>query len=136
MRYLAIDHGTKRTGLAICDAEERIASPLTILQGRKDLIDQIAQVIEAEGVGGIVVGLPLNMDDSQGPQAKEVMAFAERLRVRVSVPLYFQDERLTSFGADEKLNATGLSRSKRRGLRDAVAAAEILETFLQQSREP
>lgn len=134
MRYLAIDHGTKRTGLAICDADEKIASPLGVVQGQKDLVQQIAHIVEREGVGAIVVGLPVNMDDSEGPQAKVVKAFAQKLGTHVDVPVHLQDERLSSFAAEEKLQASGLSRGKKRGLLDAIAAAEILQAFLERNR--
>ena len=132
MRYLAIDHGNKRTGLAICDAGEVIVSPLGVLQGRKDVMNQIAQVIENEEVEAVVLGLPLNMDGSEGAQAKLVRAFAERLRQQVDVPVHLHDERLSSFGARQKLASMELSKGKKRGLVDAVAAAEILESFLEQ----
>jgi len=134
MRYLAIDHGTKRTGLAICDAEEKIASPLCVLQGQKGLALQIAQIVEAEGVGAIVLGLPVNMDDSEGPQARIVKAFGEKLGTHVDIPVHLQDERLSSFGAEEKLQASGLSRGKKRNFLDAIAAAEILQAFLDRNR--
>ncbi len=130
MRYLAIDHGVKRTGLAICDAAEMIASPLCVLRGPKDICGQIAQIIDKEEVEAIVLGLPLNMDDSEGSQAKKVRLFAQQLGRHVSVPIHFQDERLTSFGAREKFEATGLPKAKRRTLLDALAAAEILQNFL------
>ncbi len=132
MRYLAIDHGTKRTGLAICDAGEVMASPLCVLRGHKHILQKIAQIIASEEVGAIVVGLPLNMDGSEGPQAKKAKAFAEQLQQHVRIPVYLQDERLSSFGAREKLEATDLPKGKKRGLIDAVAAAEILESFLDQ----
>jgi len=132
MRYLAIDHGGKRTGLAICDAGEVMVSPLCVLQGQKHVIDKIAQIIANEEVGAVVLGLPLNMDGSEGPQAKLVKAFAGQLQQRVDVPVHLHDERLSSFGAREKLESMDLSRGKRRGLVDAVAAAEILESFLDQ----
>jgi putative Holliday junction resolvase len=132
MRYLAIDHGNKRTGLAICDADEVMVSPLGVLQGRKDVIWEIAQIIENEEVEAVVLGLPLNMDGSEGPQAKLVKAFAERLQQQVDVPVHLHDERLSSFGAWEKLASMELSKGKKRGLVDAVAAAEILESFLEQ----
>jgi putative holliday junction resolvase len=130
MRYLAIDHDTKRTGLAICDAEEKIASPLCVLLGGKGLALKIAQIVKAESVGAIIVGLPVNMDDSEGPQAKIAKAFAADLAGQVDVPVHLHDERLTSFAAEEKLQASGLSRGKRRGVLDAIAAAEILQGFL------
>jgi len=132
MRYLAIDHGLKRTGLAICDAAEMIASPLCVLYGQKNIHTKIAQVVEEEEVEAIVLGLPLNMDGSEGPQAKKVKAFAQQLGQRVPVPVHFQDERLSSFGAREKFEATGLPKAKKRGMLDALAAAEILQSFLDQ----
>jgi putative Holliday junction resolvase len=132
MRYLAIDYGTKRTGVAICDAEERVASPLCVLHGQRDLAMQIAQIVKAEGVGAIVVGLPINMDGSEGSQARVVRAFVEQLVNQVDIPVHVQDERLSSFGAEEKLKASGLSRGKKRDLLDAIAAAEILRAFLER----
>ena len=134
MRYLAIDYGSRRTGLAICDALETIASPLTVLHGQKDLIGRIAKIVASEGVGGIVLGLPLNMDDSEGPQAKLVRAFARKLEGQISLPIHFQDERLSSFAAKEKLDRAEFSRAKKRERIDAVAAAEILQAFLERTK--
>jgi putative Holliday junction resolvase len=130
MRYLAIDHGLKRTGLAICDAGESIASPLAVLNSRKQLLKKLAEIIETENVEAVVLGLPLNMDNSTGPQARSVLKFAERLKESVNLPIHFQDERLSSFGAEEKLAAGEFTRKKSRERVDAVAAAEILQTFL------
>ncbi|MDI6447912.1 Holliday junction resolvase RuvX [Anaerobaca lacustris] len=132
MRYLAIDHGSRRIGLAICDARETIASPLCVLDGRRDVLAEIAGIVEAEGVEGIVLGLPLNMDGSEGPQAAKAKAFGEQLARRIGLPIYMQDERLSSFGAAEKLESAGLSRAHRRDRLDAVAAAEILQAFLDE----
>ncbi len=132
MRYLAIDHGTKRTGLAVCDARETIASPLAVVQGRKDLIPRIRQVVASEGIGAIVLGLPLNMDGSEGPQAKLVLAFARELGKRLDIPIHLQDERLSSFEAEQKWQEIGLSRGRKRERLDALAAADILQTFLDQ----
>lgn len=136
MRYLAIDHGNKRIGLAICDAGEAIVSPLEVLPNRSDVVRRIARIVENEEVGALVVGYPLNMDGSEGPQAAKSKAFAAQLKKSLDVPVYLQDERLSSFGADEKLQATGFSRAKQRTLRDAVAAAEILDAFLQAKTQP
>ncbi len=134
MRYLAIDYGGRRTGLAICDAQETIASPLAVLQGQKDLVAQIARIVASEGVGGIVLGLPLNMDDSEGPQAKLVRAFAQKLGAALPLPIHFQDERLSSFAASEKLDVAEYSRSRKKERLDAVAAAEILQAFLERTK--
>ena len=134
MRYLAIDYGTRRTGLAICDPGETIVSPLTVLRSRESLPEKIAQIVEDENVEAIVLGLPLNMDDSEGPQSQLVKKFADQLRTRLSIPIYLQDERLSSFGAEEKLAPANLTRGKMKERLDAVAAAEILEAFLDGKR--
>ena len=132
MRYLAIDHGTKRTGLAICDSDETIASPLAVIEGRKQLLRKIVEVVEAEKVEAIVLGLPLNMAGSETAQTKIVLEFAGQLKDHVHIPVHLQDERLSSFGAEEKLAPAYFTRAKRRKRLDAVAAAEILEAFLEQ----
>jgi len=134
MRYLAIDYGSKRTGLAICDAAESVASPLNVILGQKELLKKIAAVVQKEDVEAIVVGLPLNMDDSESAQTRLVRKFVERLRQYIGVQVYLQDERLTSFSAEEKLASAELKKAQIRKRSDAVAAAEILEAFLQQKR--
>ena len=134
MRYLAIDYGTRRTGLAMCDPGETIVSPLTVLQSRESLPEKIAQVIEDENVEAVVLGLPLNMDGSEGPQVRFVKKFADQLQAHIHIPVYFQDERLSSFGAEEKLAAANLTKGRMKERLDAVAAAEILEAFLEQKR--
>jgi putative Holliday junction resolvase len=132
MRYLAIDYGDKHTGLAICDPAETIASPLTVIDGQKDLLDKIARIATAENVEAIVLGMPLNMDDSTGHRAKIVLAFAEKLKSRLTIPVHFQDERLTTFGAEEKIGPADFTRKKKKKRLDAIAAAQILEDFLEQ----
>ena len=132
MRYLAIDYGTKRTGLAICDAAETISSPLTILHGQKGLLNKIAEIVETENVDAIVLGLPLNINGTESSQTKLTLKFAEKLKDQFSVPVHLQDERLSSFGAEEKLAPADFTRRKRKKRIDAVAAAEILEAFLEQ----
>ena len=132
MRYLAIDYGTKRTGLAICDRAETIASPLTVIQGQKELLKKIAEVVETEHVEAVVLGLPLNMTGSESSQTKLVFKFAEQLKDYLHIPVHFQDERLSSFSAEERLASAKFTRGKKRKRLDAVAAAEILEAFLEQ----
>ena len=136
MRYLAIDYGSRRTGLAICDADETIAFPLQVLRGSKNLIARIAEIATAEEVHGLVLGLPLNMDGSEGPQAAKTRAFAEHLQKQTGLAVLFQDERLSSFGASEKLSQAGLSKAGQKARLDAVAAAEILQAFLDTKRDP
>ncbi len=132
MRYLAIDYGMKRTGLAVCDAGETIASPLAVVQGRKDLIQRIQRVVASEGVEAIVLGLPLNMDGTEGPQARLVQAFGKELGRQLGIPVHFQDERLSSFEAEQRLQEMDLSRAKKKERLDALAAADILQNFLDQ----
>ncbi len=134
MRYLAIDYGTKRTGLAICDAGETLASPLAVIESNRKLLTKIAEIVEAENVEAIVLGLPLNMDGTEGPQTKLVLKFADQLQAHLSIPVYLHDERLSSFAAEEKLAPADLTRGKQKKRLDAVAAAEILEAFLEHKR--
>lgn len=130
MRYLAIDYGARRTGLAICDQSETIASPYGMIQGHKNIIEKIAEIVDQENVEAVVVGLPLNMDDSTGPQAKLAMKFAKELEDKLQVPVHFQDERLSSFAAREKLSLAEIPLKKQKRYVDAIAAAEILQAFL------
>ncbi len=132
MRYLAIDYGTKRTGLAICDRDETIISPLAVMEDRKELLKKIVDLVETENVEAVVLGLPLNMDNSEGFQAKLVFQFAEQLKKLLEIPIHFQDERLSTFCAEEKLAPAEFTRKKKKKRLDAVAAAAILEAFLEQ----
>ncbi len=134
MKYLAIDYGLKRTGLAVCDPSQTICSPLAVLDSTKDIINKLADIIAGENIEAVVIGLPLNMDDTEGPQVKKVRDFADKLKAAISIPIHFQDERLSSFGADEKLGMTDLSPAEKKRRRDAVAAADILQNFLDTKR--
>jgi putative Holliday junction resolvase len=138
MRYLAIDYGTKTTGLALCDPSETIVSPFAGLPTAKDLLGKIVEIIKTENVEAVVIGLPLNMDGTQSGQAGIVQNFAEKLKKLIDLPVFFQDERLTSFAAEEKLSqqpfgglaSRKLTRKKKKKRIDALAAAEILQSFL------
>ncbi len=136
MRYLAIDYGTKRTGLAVCDRAETITSPLTVIQGQKGLLKKIAEIVEKEDIEAVVLGLPLNMDGSEGNQTKLVLKFGKQLQNCLKIPVLLQDERLSSFSAEEKLNSAKYTRRKRKKCLDAIAAAEILKSFLEQKTLP
>jgi putative Holliday junction resolvase len=134
MKYLAIDYGTKRTGLAVCDRSETITSPLTVIQGQKDLIKKISEIVNKEEIEVVVLGLPLNMDGSEGAQSQKVLKFGKQLQNNLKIPVLLQDERLSSFGAEEKLDPANFTRGKRKKRIDAVAAAEILQSFLEQQK--
>ncbi len=131
MRYLAIDYGDKRTGLAICDSAETLATPLAVTREQKGLLRKIADIVKNENVEAIVLGLPLSMDGSESSQTRRVLDFAEQLKQHLDIPLHLQDERLSSFSAERELAPGKLTRGKKRKRLDAVAAAAILEAFLQ-----
>ena len=132
-RYLAVDLGGKRTGLAVGDDLTRIATPVDVIEippGPR-LIDAILRAIAEHGPDAIVIGLPLNMDGSEGDAAKQVRAFGATLADATSLPIEFHDERLTSRAAELDLAGLYTRKGKKRRL-DAVAAARILSGFLAQ----
>jgi putative Holliday junction resolvase len=131
MRYLAIDLGDKRTGLALGDDEMRIISPLKVIVAAagEARLAAIMKAIEEHRPDALVVGLPLNMDGTEGERAKIAHAFAASLAERCDLPLHVQDERLTSYAADQKMARTGRTHGQKKQLRDALAAAEILGDF-------
>lgn len=147
MRYVAIDLGEKRTGIAVGDDVTHLASPVEVVEvsrsaeGGEALLRALTKAIDkAVGVDSgstMVVGLPLNMDGSEGPAAAQTRAFAARLAERTKLKLAFQDERLTSAAADWTMARSGLTRGEKKARRDALAACEILRDFLAQAgREP
>ena len=131
MRYLAVDHGEKRTGLAICDKAETMASPLKVLTGQAELVSQIVKIARQENIEAIVVGLPLNMDSTEGPRAKSVRNFGAELENAAQIPVIYHDERLSSFDAEKKFAGLDITRKKKKKRLDAVAAASILEAYLE-----
>jgi len=132
MRILALDYGTRRVGVAISDELEMIATPLGYLdaQPRGKLLDQIAQLVAERGVGLVVVGMPRNMDGSYGPAAEQVREFVEMLEKRLSVPVKTWDERLTTAQAEKLLLQADVSRKKRKKKVDQIAAAILLQSYL------
>lgn len=131
MRYLAIDLGGKRTGLAVGSDVTRLASPLEVIAAGNDAqrLDAIAKTIDSQGPDALVLGLPLNMDGSEGPAAKNARAFAAMLGERFGLPVHLVDERLTSDAADAQLAQRGLTHKQKKQRRDALAAAAILRDF-------
>ncbi len=133
MRVLGIDLGSKRIGIATSDRSGTIASPLTVLQrGASQRVDHDAiskLVIEEEAVA-IVIGLPLNMDGSEGSAAKSARMEAERMATVVNVPIYIHDERRSTVEGDRVLMERGVNAQDRRKVIDKVAAAVILQSWL------
>lgn len=134
MRYLAIDLGDKRTGLAIGDDEMRLPTPLkTINQPRGNaLLEELIRDIKEQSPDELVIGLPLNMDGTDSKQAQITREFGKQLHARCDLKINYQDERLTSFAADQHMAQSGRTHKQKKQLRDALAAAEILSDFLNQ----
>lgn len=129
MRYLGLDLGTKRTGVAVGDDETGTALPVSVVDTPDEphLFKAITTLLSEHGPDAIVIGLPLNMDGSEGKPAEAARAMADRIAAHASLPVHVQDERLTSDAARRRLAETGSTRGRRD---DAIAAAIILEEFL------
>jgi putative Holliday junction resolvase len=132
MRYLAIDHGTRRMGIAISDELKMIAQPLEYIPSEPlaEFFKRLKQIIEEKQVELIVVGLPRNMDGTYGPAAEKVRAFVEVCAREVALPVRTLDERLTSAQANRVLLQGNVRRRDRKENVDKMAAAILLQSFL------
>ena len=131
-RLLGADLGTKTIGLALSDVERRIATPLETIRRTKFTPDagKLKAIVERFEVAGIVMGLPLNMDGTEGPRAQATRAFARNLGPILPCPIAFWDERLSTFVVTRTLIDADASRSRRAELVDKMAAAYVLQGFL------
>jgi putative Holliday junction resolvase len=136
MRFLGIDVGRARIGLALADDVIRTARPLRVVERRGDVPDlaAISSLAAEYEVTQAVVGLPLNMDGTEGPSAAFARRFAARLGEALNVPVALQDERLSTFEAEQRLRERGVSAREGRGQVDAEAAAVILQEWLDGER--
>lgn len=132
VRVMALDVGEARIGVALSDETGTLASGLATLKAigpRKDA-QAVARLVRQHEAGALVVGVPYRLDGSTGPQAEKVLAFVERLRRAVPVPVDTWDERLTSREADERLAEAGVPRRQRKDRIDQAAAALVLQEYL------
>lgn len=132
MRILALDLGDARIGVALSDETATLASALLTLRSigpRRDA-SKVASLAREHGVGQVVVGMPLRLDGSVGPQGEKVKAFVERLRRSLRVPVVLWDERLSSVAADQLLAEAGVRRRERKVRIDRAAATLILQGYL------
>ncbi|MDD2708692.1 MAG: Holliday junction resolvase RuvX [Verrucomicrobiae bacterium] len=129
MRILGIDHGQTRTGLALSDDLGMLATPLETVE-TPNAAARILEIVKTREVGRLVIGLPRNMDGSEGFQAKIVRQFAEGLRNSAGLEIVFWDERLTSRSVERMLIEADVSRRKRREVVDKLAAQQILQSYL------
>lgn len=131
-RLMGLDLGTKTIGVAISDVERRIASPVETIKRTKFKADAAAllALIAKHDIGAIILGKPLNMDGSQGPRVQATEAFARNLRTLTNLPILYQDERLSTAAVTRTLIDADASRARRAELVDKLAAAYILQGFI------
>jgi putative Holliday junction resolvase len=132
MRILALDHGTKRIGVAVSDETKTIAQPLEYIPAEPfaDFLARLKKLLVEKEVDLVLIGLPRNMDGSYGPAAQKVEAFVAVLRSAITVPIKTWDERLTSAQANRILIQANVRRDKRKGKVDKMAAAILLQSYL------
>jgi putative holliday junction resolvase len=139
VRVLALDLGSKRVGVAVSDPTGTIASPYEVVARSGDVAAdhrRIAELVEEAAAEMVVVGLPLSLDGSTGPAAREVLEEVERLADTVGVPVETYDERLTTVTADRSLIERGMRAPARRAVIDKVAAAVLLQAWLDSRPRP
>lgn len=136
MRVIALDHGTKRIGVAVSDELKLIAQPLEFIPAEPfaDFLARLRQIIREKEVELVIVGLPRNMDGSYGPATMKVEAFVAALKGALTVPIQTWDERLTSTQANRLLIQAGVRRAKRKEKVDKTAAAILLQSYLDSLR--
>lgn len=130
-RRLGIDFGQARIGLAICDLDGLVATPLTTLKNDKSLLIKLGEVIEEYSIVGIYLGKPKHLSGVEGATVELVASFAERFAESFDIPITYVDERLTSGAAEKLLQNAGKNSKESRGLVDQLAAVAILELGIQ-----
>lgn len=136
MRIMAIDYGDARTGLAVCDKSELLASPAGVISewNREKLLDRLAEAAKEQQAELIVLGYPRNMDGSAGERAQKCEQLAGELRERTGLEVVLWDERRTTVAAHDILNVTDVRGKRRKQVVDAVAAVLILEGYMAYRR--
>jgi len=131
VRVLGLDIGERRVGVALSDPEATMATPYRVLDSQDAMEGRaLLDIVEEFEVTCVVVGLPLSLDGGFGPQAEKIRTVADRLAGRLPVPVVFHDERLSSAEAGRRMAESGMSEKERRGKVDMVAAALILQGYL------
>lgn len=135
-KYLAVDYGDKRTGLADCDLSGQFAGAIGTIResGMRHTAERVAKEAAARGCRRIIVGLPKNMDGSEGERAETVRIFASMLAQFTDLPIDFSDERMTTMTAYRYLDASGTYGKKRKEAIDALSAELILQSYLDRER--
>lgn len=136
LRLLSLDLGEKTIGLALSDTRLTVATPFETLKRGKFSADavKLEEIVAKQGVGGLVVGLPLNMDGSDGPSAQSARAFARNFAARSALPIVLWDERLSTAAVTRDMIAADATRKRRAATVDKIAAAYILQGVLDRLR--
>ncbi len=130
-RFLGLDPGERRIGVALSDLTGTIASPVRYIDTRTEqVLESVRDLCAEHDVGAIVVGLPVSLDGSEGPSAERARKFGAEVGEITGLPVFHQDERFTSHTAETALISGGVSRRSRKEKRDQVAAAVMLQSFL------
>jgi putative Holliday junction resolvase len=131
-RLLGLDVGTKTIGLALSDVTRSIATPYETIRRTKFTSDAeiLVDIVDKMEVGGLIIGLPINLDGSEGPRAQSTRAFARNLAKHIDLPMAFWDERLSTAAVERHLIEAGASRKRRAEVVDRMAAAYILQGAL------
>lgn len=137
MKYIAIDYGQKRTGIAVSDEGGRMAFPRRTIQmrTREAFFEELLRLLENEAADAVVIGLPIDLDGQETLTTRQTRNFAKALRRRLSLPLYWMEEALSSFEAERDLRQAGRSAAKSRAVLDQQAAVRILQSFLDQPED-
>ena len=136
MVILSVDYGDVRTGIAVCDKLELLASPVTVIKEMDPaaLAQEISKLVQEKKAEKIVLGLPKNMDGTEGFRADACRALGALLAEKTGLPIDFEDERLTTVSAHQILNVTNTRGKKRKAVVDAVSAVLILEDYLRKTK--
>ena len=132
MRFLAVDLGERRTGLAVGDDVTKIATPVAVIESaNQDVhIRGIGLAVDEHDADALVVGLPMNMDGTEGGRANAARAVAKELGEQFGLVVHMVDERLSTYAADQQMSQSGLTHKAKKQRRDALAATAILQDFL------
>ena len=136
MRILGIDYGDVRVGLAVCDPTEFLASGIgnVVIKGMNDAVEKVCEKIKETNAEKIVLGLPVNMNGTQGDKAEKIKVFAQKLKEASGLEIDFIDERRTTIMAHGFMNETGTHGKKRKDSVDTLSAQIILQTYLDMKR--
>lgn len=128
---MGLDPGSRRIGVAVSDGSGKIAMPKAVIDRTgASYIDELSAIVKESAVSEVVVGLPLNMDGSEGPSARSARDFAAEIEKELDLPVRLLDERLTTVSAQSSMRSGGLTSREQKGKIDKVAATLILQSFL------